>query len=100
MIWLLGRVIVTLFPTATSVCCEASSATCTWRAVEVPCITVWLGWARTPSWADTVVTLTAVGSNTAWPRASAPFCVIPRAAWSFSIPLVVARPKAADVGLS
>ena len=29
VVWLLGRVIVTLSPTATSVCCEASNATCT-----------------------------------------------------------------------
>jgi hypothetical protein len=31
-----GRVTVTLFPAATSVCCEASSDNCTWRVVEVP----------------------------------------------------------------
>jgi hypothetical protein len=35
-----GNVIVTLSPIATLVCCEASSATCTWRVVEVACRTV------------------------------------------------------------
>src|ERR1700722_7406791 len=40
VVWLLGRVMVTLFPTATSVCCEASNATFTCRAVEVACNTV------------------------------------------------------------
>ena len=35
VVWLLGSVIVTLFPTATSVCWEVSNATCTWRVVEV-----------------------------------------------------------------
>jgi hypothetical protein len=29
VVWSLGRVIVTLFPTATSVCCDASNATST-----------------------------------------------------------------------
>ena len=37
---LFGRVMLTLSPTATLVCCEASSATCTSRLVEVPCSTV------------------------------------------------------------
>jgi hypothetical protein len=64
VVWLLGKVIVTLFPTATSVCCEAANAICTSRAVEVACITVSPGWVRPPSWADTLVTRTAVGSNT------------------------------------
>jgi hypothetical protein len=49
VVWLLGRVIVTLFPTATSVCCEAANAICTFRAVEVACITVSPGWVRPPS---------------------------------------------------
>jgi hypothetical protein len=44
-----GRVIVTLFPTATSVCCEAGKAICTCRAVEVACITTSPGWLRPPS---------------------------------------------------
>ena len=100
VVWLLGRVMLTLSPTATSVCCEASSATCTWRVVEVPCITVSPVWALPPSWADTLVTRTAVGSNTAWPRVSVPFWVTPRAAWSFFTAVVVADPKEADVGLS
>src|ERR1700722_3115822 len=65
---LLGRVMLTLSPTATSVCCEASNAISTWRVVEVACITVWPGWVRPPSWADRVVTRIAAGSNTAWPR--------------------------------
>jgi hypothetical protein len=65
VVWLLGRVIVTVFPTATSVCCEASNATCTWRVVELPCITVWPARVVPPSWADRLVTRTAVGSNTA-----------------------------------
>ena len=80
VIRLLGRVIVTLSPTATSVCCEASNATCTWRVVEVPCITVWPVRVLPPSWAERLVTRTAVGSNTAWPRASVPFWVTPRTA--------------------
>ena len=100
VVWLLGRVMVTLSPTATSVCCEASNATCTWRVVEVACITVWPVWVLPPSWADSVVTRTAVGSNTAWPRVSVPFWVTPRAAWSFSTAVVVADPKKAEVGLS
>jgi hypothetical protein len=29
VVWLLGRVMLTLSPTATSVCCEAFNATCT-----------------------------------------------------------------------
>jgi hypothetical protein len=70
---LLGRVTLTLFPTATPVCCEALNAIRTCRVVEVACMTVCPGWVRPPSWADTVVTRTAVGSNTAWPRASTPF---------------------------
>jgi hypothetical protein len=49
VVWLLGRVIVTLFPTATSVCCEAANAICTSRTVEVACITVSPGWVRPPS---------------------------------------------------
>jgi hypothetical protein len=40
VVWLLGRVMVTLSPAATSVCSEASSATCTWRVVEV----AWRTW--------------------------------------------------------
>src|SRR5438132_12258032 len=67
VVWLLGRVMLTLFPTAILLCCAASSATCTWRVVEVPCIIVSPAWALPPSWADTVVTRTATGSNTAWP---------------------------------
>src|SRR5580700_535788 len=78
VVWLLGRVIVTVSPTATSVCCEASNAACTWRVVELPCITVWPAWVLLPSWADKLVTRTAVGSNTAWPRGSVPFSVTPR----------------------
>ena len=100
VVWLLGRVMLTLSPTATSVCCEASNATCTWRVVEVACITVWPAWVLPPSWADRVVTRTAVGSNTAWPRVSVPFWVSPRAAWSFSTAVVVADPKEAELGLS
>ena len=100
VVWLLGRVMVTLSPTATSVCCEASKATCTWRVVEVACSTVWPVWVLPPSWADRAVTRTAVGSNTAWPRVSVPFWVTPRAAWSFSTAVVVADPKEAEVGLS
>ncbi len=84
---------VTVSPTATSVCCEASTATCTWRVVELPSITVWPLGVLPPSWADRLVTRTAVGSNTAWPRLSVPFWVIPRAAWSFSTAVVVADPK-------
>jgi len=100
VVWLLGRVMVTFSSTATSVCCEAFNATCTWRVVEVACITVSPAWALPPGWADTDVTRTAVGSNTAWPRASVPFWVIPRAAWSFSTAVVVADPKDGDIGLS
>ena len=100
VVWLLGRVMLTLFPTAMLVCWEASSATCTWRVVEVPCSTVSPGWALPPGWADTLVTRTAVGSNTAWPRVSVPFRVTPKAAWSFSTAVVVADPKEADLGLS
>ena len=97
---LFGRVMVTLSPTAILVCCEAFNATCTWRVVEVACITVSPGWALPPSWADTLVTRTAEASNTTWPRVSVPFWVTPRAAWSFCTAVVVADPKEAEVGLS
>src|SRR5487761_131671 len=97
---LLGRVMVTVSPTATSVCCEAPNATCTIRVVEVACITVWPFWVSPPSSADMVVTRTAVGSNTARPRVSLPFWVTPRAACSLFTAIVVADPKEADVGLS
>ena len=100
LVWLLGKVIITLFPTATSVCCEASNATCTSRVVEVACSTVCPGWAPPPSWADTAVTRTAVGSNSAWPSVSVPVCVTPKAACSFSKPVIVADPKEADRGSS
>ena len=63
----------------------------------MPCITVSPGWVLPPSWADTLVTRTAVGSNTAWPRVSVPFWVTPRAACSFITAVVVAGPKEADV---
>jgi hypothetical protein len=60
-----GRVMLTLSPTATLVRCEAPNATSTWRVVEVACITVSPIWPLPPSWADTLVTRTAIGSNTA-----------------------------------
>ena len=100
VVWLLGRVMVTVSPTATSVCWEASNATCTWRVVEVACITVWPVWVLPPSGADRIVTRTAVGSNTACPRVRVPFWVTPSAAWSFFKAVVVADPKKVDVGLS
>ena len=40
VVWLLGRVMVTLSPTATSDCSEASRAMLTWRVVEVAVSTV------------------------------------------------------------
>src|SRR6185437_5722662 len=61
-----GSVMVTLSPTARSVCWEASSATCTCRVVEVACSTVSPGRAPPPGWAVTDVTRTAAGSNTTW----------------------------------
>jgi hypothetical protein len=61
----LGRVIITRFPTATFVCCETSSATRTWRVVDVAWIAVWPGCAPPPNWAGTAVTRRSVGSNTA-----------------------------------
>jgi len=100
VVWLLGRVVLTLSPTATSVCCEASNATCTCRVVDVACVTVSPGWARPPSWAETLVTRTAVGSNTASPSVSVPVWDTPSAACSFSTAAVVADPKDADLGLS
>src|SRR5487761_629118 len=100
VVLLLGRVMVTVSPTATSVCCEAPNATCTIRVVEVACITDWPVWVPPPNSADMVVTRSAVGSNTAWPRVSAPVRVTPRAAWSFSTAVVVADQKEAEVGLS
>src|SRR6478672_2811796 len=72
-----GRVMLTLSPTATLVCCEAFSATATSRTVEVPCSTVSPGGARVPRCADTAVTRRSVGANTAWPRGSAPVRVSP-----------------------
>src|ERR1700730_13298064 len=100
VIRLLGRVIVTLSPTATLICCEASNATWTWRVVEVACITVWLAWAALPTWADSVITRMAECQLPAWPRASVPFWVSPRARWSFSSAVVVSEPQTADCGLS
>ena len=93
-----GRVMVTLSPTATL----RSVA----RRPAPPAPGEWSRWPASPSrragrWppscADTVVTRTAAGSNTAWPRASVPFRVTPRAAWSFSTAAVVAGPN--DGGL-
>ena len=63
VVWLLGRVMVTLSPTATSDCSEASRAMLTWRCVEVAASTGWPGWSRSaqggrhrghprPRWAD------------------------------------------------
>src|SRR5436305_10574375 len=52
VVWLFGRVMLTLFPTATVVCSEALSATCTWRLVQVACITVWQAVERPPTGAD------------------------------------------------
>src|SRR5437763_2760947 len=100
VVWLLGSVMLTLSPTAMLVCWEASSATCTSRVVEVPCSTFSPGWALPPGWADTLVTRTAVGSNTTCPKVSVPFWVTPSVAWSFSTAVVVAEPKDADLGLS
>jgi len=48
--WLLGRVMVTLSPTATSDCSDASSAMLTWRVVEVAWSTDWPGWAGPRAW--------------------------------------------------
>ncbi len=93
-----GRVMLTLSPTAMLVCCEASKATCTRRVVEVAFSTVWPGRALSPGWAATEVTRTAMGSNTARPKASLPFWATPTAAWSFSTAAVVAAPKKADPG--
>src|SRR4030081_719601 len=59
VVLLLGRVMLTLSPTAILVCCEAVNATCTWRMVDVACITVSPVCAPPPSWPDTVVTRTA-----------------------------------------
>src|SRR5689334_18791118 len=84
VVWLLGRAMLTLFPTAMLACWEASSATCTSRVGEVPCSTVSPGWAAPPGWTGTLVTRTATGSNTAWPRLKMPVRGTPRAAWSFS----------------
>src|ERR1700722_17182391 len=44
VVWLLGKVIVTLSPTATSDCSDASKAMLTWRVVDVACRTGWPGW--------------------------------------------------------
>src|SRR5437762_2766885 len=51
-----GRVMATLSPTAIMVCSEALSVSCTWRMVEVPCITVSPACVLPPSCADTLVT--------------------------------------------
>ena len=100
VVWLLGRVMVTLSPTATR-----SVA----RRPTQPAPREWSRWPASPSgraerclpsWADTLVTRTAVGSNTAWPSASVPVWVTPRAACSFSTAVVVADPKEAEFGLS
>ena len=69
VVWLSGRVMVTLSPTATSDCWAASRAMVTWRVVEVAVSTGCPGWAGAPSVAETAVTRAAVGRNTAWPRA-------------------------------
>src|ERR1700722_15432300 len=77
VVWLFGRVIITVSPTATSVCCEAFTATCTCRVVELPCITAWPVRVLPPSWADRLETRTAVASIAVWPRASVPFWFTP-----------------------
>src|SRR5271170_4874738 len=100
VVQLLGRVMLTLSPTAIVVCSEALSATCTCLVVEVPCITVPPAWVLPPSCAETFATRTAEGSNTTWPRFSVPFWVTLRAACSFITAVVVAGPKEADAGLS
>ena len=90
VVWLFGKVIVTLSPSATSDCSDASRAMLTWRVVEVADSTGWPDWAGAPRVADTEVTRTAVGTNTACPRASVPLSVTPSAASSFSTPRSVA----------
>ena len=90
VVWLLGKVMVTLSPTSTSDCWPASRAMLTCRVVEVaeqhrlarrgrqhP------GWPTPrspgPQWARTRPA----------PGTSVPFCASPRAAWSFSTPTSV-----------
>ena len=48
----------------------------------------------------TTITRMAEDSNTAWPRASVPFWVTPRARWSFSSAVAVGDPKTAGARLS
>jgi hypothetical protein len=50
----------------------------------------WPAWTVPPKVAEIVVTLTAVGKNTACPSVSVPFWATPRAASSFSSAVVVA----------
>src|SRR6202167_6286960 len=76
---LLGRVMLTWSPTATSDCSSASKAMETWRVVEVADSTGWPAVADAPRVADTEVTRTAVGSNTTWPKLRVPFWVTPSA---------------------
>src|ERR1700709_1867281 len=97
---LFGSVMLTLFPTATVVCSEALNATCTWRTVEVACITAAPAWALPPGCADTLVTRTAEGSKTTWSTVSVPFSVISSAACTFITPAVLAGPKEAGLELS
>ena len=93
-----GRVMTTWSPTLTSDCWAASRAMVTTRVVEVACRTGWPAWSAPPSVADTVVTRTATGSNTACPRGRVPVWDMPRVAWSFFSAVAVAAGEGVRTG--
>jgi hypothetical protein len=91
VVWLLGRVIVTLSPTMTSDCWAGSSGTRTARIVDVACSTGAPPCAAAPSVAEMLVTLAALGKNTTWPSARLPVSVMPSFACSLSTAAAVAE---------
>ena len=89
VVWLSGSVIVTVSPTLTLPCSEASSAILTWRAVEVIASTG-PGMTVEPTVGVTLVTRTGPCSNTTDPSSSSPVTEAPCADCSARIAAAVA----------
>src|SRR5580658_6489053 len=67
-----GKTTATRAPGVTSGCWVASTWAVTCLVLEVACSTAAPGWAGVPSVADTLLTLSAVGRNTACPSGRLP----------------------------